>query len=78
MAQGARRRRRRQGSGEGYGRRDGPLEEDEKVFAEEVKKRMMVIPTSSTLGAHPARMTAKSELERFGDPVVPDFPVPYH
>ena len=55
------------------------LEEDEKVFAEEVKKRMMVIPNiidpSVPIGKDDSENV---ELERFGDPVVPDFPVPYH
>ena len=55
------------------------LEEDEKVFAEEVKKRMMVIPNiidpSVPIGKDDSENV---ELERFGEPVVPDFEVPYH
>jgi seryl-tRNA synthetase len=55
------------------------LEEDEKVYAEEVKKRMMVIPNiidpSVPIGKDDSENV---ELERFGEPVVPDYPVPYH
>ena len=55
------------------------LEEDEKVFAEEVKNRMMVIPNiidpSVPIGKDDSENV---ENERFGEPVVPDFEVPYH
>ncbi len=55
------------------------LEEDEKVFAEEVKKRMQVIPQiidpSVPIGKDDSE---NGEIERFGEPVVPDFEVPYH
>ena len=54
------------------------LEEDEKVFAEEVKNRMMVIPNiidpSVPIGKDDSENV---ENERFGEPVVPDFEVPY-
>ena len=55
------------------------LEEDEKVFAEEVKNRMMVIPNiidpSVPIGKDDSENV---ENERFGEPVVPDFEIPYH
>ena len=55
------------------------LEEDEKTFAEEVKNRMMVIPNiidpSVLIGNDDSENV---EIERFGEPVVPDFEVPYH
>ena len=55
------------------------LEEDEKTFAEEVKNRMMVIPNiidpSVPIGKDDSQNV---EIERFGEPVVPDFEIPYH
>ena len=55
------------------------LEADEKTFAEEVKNRMMVIPNiidpSVPIGKDDAENV---ELEKFGDPVVPDYEIPYH
>ena len=55
------------------------LEEEEKLFSEEVKKRMMVIPNlidpSVPIGKDDSENV---ELERFGEPRVPDYPVPYH
>ncbi len=55
------------------------LEEDEKVYAEEVKKRMMVIPNIIDPSVPIGRDDSENvEMERFGEPVTPDFPVPYH
>ena len=55
------------------------LEEDEKTFAEEVKNRMMVIPNiidpSVSIGKDDSENV---EIEKFGDPVVPDYEIPYH
>ena len=55
------------------------LEEDEKVFAEEVKNRMMVIPNiidpSVPIGKDDSQNV---EIEKFGEPFVPDFEIPYH
>lgn len=55
------------------------LEEDEKVYQEEVRTRMMVIPQiidpSVPIGKDDSENV---ENERFGEPVVPDFPIPYH
>ena len=38
----------------------------------------MTIPISSTQRAGRQRRQRNVEVERFGEPVVPDFPVPYH
>lgn len=55
------------------------LEEKEAVMNEEIRKRMMVIPniidTSVPIGKDDSENV---EIERFGDPVVPDFDIPYH
>ncbi len=51
----------------------------EKNLEEEIKKRMMVIPNiidpSVPIGEDDSKNV---ELEKFGEPVVPDFEVPYH
>ena len=55
------------------------LEEDEKTYAEEVKKRMMVIPNIIDASVPIGKDDSENvENERFGEPVVPDFEVPYH
>ena len=55
------------------------LTNEEKNLAEEIKKRMMVIPNiidpSVPIGKDDSENV---ELEKFGEPVVPDFEVPYH
>ena len=55
------------------------LEQKEYELQAEIKKRMMVIPNiiddSVPLGRDDSENV---ELERFGEPVVPDFEVPYH
>lgn len=55
------------------------LENDEKVYEEEIKKRMQVIPNiidpSVPIGKDDSENV---EIERYGDPIVPDFEVPYH
>ena len=60
----------------------GELEEMERKEAEltaEIRKRMMVIPNlidpSVPIGKDDSENV---EVERFGEPVVPDFEVPYH
>ena len=55
------------------------LERKEAEYAEAIRKKMMVIPQIM----HPSVPLGKDdsenvELERFGEPVVPDFEVPYH
>ena len=55
------------------------LEEQEKEYAEKVNKIMMVIPNiidpSVPIGKDDSENV---ELEKFGEPVVPDFEIPYH
>ena len=55
------------------------LEKQEPQVREELKKKMMVIPNiiDPTVPIGKAD-SATVELERFGEPVVPDFEVPYH
>ncbi|MBR4111003.1 MAG: serine--tRNA ligase [Clostridia bacterium] len=55
------------------------IEEDETKLAEEIKTRMMTIPNiidnSVPIGKDDSENV---EVERFGEPVVPPFEVPYH
>ena len=55
------------------------LSEDEKEVEENLKKNMMIIPNiidpSVPIGKDDSENV---EVERFGEPVVPDFEVPYH
>ena len=55
------------------------LTSEEKRTAEKIKKRMMIIPNiidpSVPIGKDDSENV---EVERFGEPVVPDFEVPYH
>ena len=64
--------------GEYAGRIDS-LSEDEKEVEEKIKKIMMTIPNiidpSVPIGKDDSENV---ELERFGEPVVPDFEIPYH
>ncbi len=55
------------------------LEEDEARFAEEIKKRMMVIPNIIGPEVPIGKDDSENvENERFGEPAVPDFEIPYH
>ena len=64
--------------GEYAGRIDS-LSEEEKEVGEKIKKIMMTIPNiidpSVPIGKDDSENV---ELERFGEPVVPDFEIPYH
>lgn len=55
------------------------LEKEEEKLEEEIKKRMMLIPNiiddSVPIGEND---TKNVEIERFGQPVVPDYEIPYH
>jgi len=55
------------------------IEENEAKLSDELKKKMMVIPNiidaSVPIGKDD---TENVEIEKFGEPVVPDFEVPYH
>ncbi len=61
------------------GKRIAELEDRQKTVDEEIKKRMMVIPNiidpSVPIGKDDSENV---EIERFGEPKVPDFEVPYH
>ena len=55
------------------------LSEEEKKVEEEIRTRMMVIPNiidpSVPIGKDDSENV---EIEKFGEPVVPDFEIPYH
>ncbi len=55
------------------------LEKQEEILGEEVKKRMMIIPNiidpSVPIGKDDSENV---EIQKYGEPVVPDFEVPYH
>ena len=55
------------------------LEKLEEEYAEKIRRIMLLIPNiidpSVPIGPDDS---ANVEVERFGDPVVPDFPIPYH
>ena len=55
------------------------LSEEEKEVEEKIKKNMMIIPNiidpSVPIGKYDSENV---EVERFGEPVVPDFEIPYH
>ena len=63
----------------GYAEELSALEKRESELAEEITKRMVVIPNiidpSVPIGKDDSENV---EVERFGEPVVPDFEVPYH
>ena len=55
------------------------LTDEEKTTEEEIKKRMMVIPNIIDKSVPIRKNDSENvEIERFGEPVVPDFEVPYH
>ncbi len=55
------------------------LEVQEKELAEEIKKRMMVIPNIIDKSVPIGRDDSENvEIEKFGEPLVPDFEIPYH
>ena len=55
------------------------LEVKETEYAEEIRKRMMVIPNIIDASVPIGRDDSENvENERFGEPVVPDFEIPYH
>ncbi len=55
------------------------LDEREKTVEEEIRKRMMIIPNiidpSVPIGKDDSENV---EIQRYGEPVVPDFEIPYH
>ncbi len=62
-----------------YGNRIAELERLEEELTEEIKKKMMVIPNiiddSVPIGKDDSENV---EVERFGEPKVPDYEIPYH
>ncbi len=62
-----------------FGEKIDKLTDEEKELEEEIKKRMMVIPniidSSVPIGKDDSENV---EVERFGEPVVPDYEIPYH
>ena len=62
-----------------FGEKIDKLTGEEKELEEEIKKRMMVIPNiidpSVPIGKDDSENV---EVERFGEPVVPDYEIPYH
>lgn len=62
-----------------FGEKIASLEEEEGNLAEEIKKRMMVIPNiiddSVPIGKDDSENV---EIERFGEPVVPPYEIPYN
>ena len=64
--------------GEYAGRIDS-LSEEEKEVEEKIKKIMMTIPNIIDPSVQIGKDDSENvELERFGEPVVPDFEIPYH
>ena len=62
-----------------FAERLAELEEQEKTYSEQVLKDMMMIPNiidpSVPIGEDDS---CNVEIEKFGEPVVPDFEIPYH
>ena len=55
------------------------LEEKEESLQEEIKKRMLVIPNIIDASVPVGKDDSENvELERFGEPIVPNFEIPYH
>ncbi|MGN0747221.1 MAG: serine--tRNA ligase [Aristaeellaceae bacterium] len=55
------------------------LEQKEEEYQQEIRKRMLVIPNIIDPTVPIGRDDSENvEVERFGEPVVPDFEVPYH
>ena len=55
------------------------LEVKEQELAAEIKKRMMVIPNIIGKDVPIGKDDSENvELEKFGEPVVPDYEIPYH
>ena len=55
------------------------LSEEEKEVEEKLKKNMMIIPNIIDPSVPIGKDDSENiEVERFGEPVVPDFEVPYH
>ena len=61
------------------GKRIDELNAEQKTVAEEIRKRMLVIPQMIDPSVPIGKDDSENvEIEKFGDPVVPDYPIPYH
>ncbi len=55
------------------------IEKDESIFSSELRKKMLVIPQMMDASVPIGRDdTENVENEKFGNPVVPDYEIPYH
>ena len=62
-----------------FGEKIDKLTDEEKELEEEIKKRMMVIPNIMVRSVPIGKDDSENvEVERFGEPVVPDYEIPYH
>ena len=62
-----------------FGAHLAELEAKETEYAEEIRKRMLVIPNIIDASVPIGKDDSENvENERFGEPVVPDFEIPYH
>ena len=61
------------------GLQEKELEQKEEELQEEIKKRMMVIPNIIDASVPIGKDDSENvEIERFGEPVVPNYEIPYH
>ena len=55
------------------------LEEDESVLSKQIKEKMMVIPNIIDKSVPIGKDDSENvEIEKFGEPIVPDYEIPYH
>ncbi len=55
------------------------LEEEEAVMEKEIKEKMMMIPQIMDPSVPIGKDDSENvEIEKFGDPIIPDFEIPYH
>ena len=55
------------------------MEKDEAKYTEEINKRMMVIPNIIDASVPIGKDDSENvEVQKYGDPVVPDYEIPYH
>ncbi len=62
-----------------YGKQISNLEQEEKELEMEIKKRMLLIPNIIDASVPIGEDDSKNvEIEKFGEPTVPDYEIPYH
>ena len=55
------------------------LEEDESILSKQIKDKMMVIPNIIDKSVPIGKDDSENvEIEKFGEPIVPDYEIPYH